>query len=99
MSTAAIAIMAQRKKLIRRFKNAGATSIDTAINATDHGIRHSMIFQKLVRDGVIVNTNNNQFYLDEAAETELRKLRLRIIFMMLSVVAILFVIYLLVNRL
>ncbi len=99
MSTAAIAILAQRKKLIRRFKNAGATSIDTAIDAQDHGIRRSLIFQKLVRDGVLINTNTNQFYLDESTEIELRKLRVRIILMVISVACLLFIIYLLVNKL
>lgn len=90
--------MAQRKKLIRKFKSAGATTIDNAIDTGKYGIRHSLIFNKLVKDGVLINTYSNFFYLDEATEVDLQSQRIKIILMIISVLAILGSLYILIGK-
>ncbi|MEO6490146.1 MAG: hypothetical protein ABIO04_09425 [Ferruginibacter sp.] len=99
MIAPAIALIAQRKKLINKFRNAGAVSIDTALDTSAYGIPHSIFFTKLVRDGILVNTSTNFFYLDELTVIELIKQRQKIILMMLSMTLILGLLYLFVSNL
>ena len=88
MSTAATAVIAQRNKIIRRFKEAGATSPDRPIDPATRQIRQSLIFNKLVRDGVIVKVSAHHFYLNEARATEYRTQRQQVVGIVLVVVAI-----------
>ena len=89
MSTvAATAIIAQRNKIIRRFKQAGATSPDRPIDPATLQIRQSLIFNKLVRDGVLVKVSAHHFYLNESRATEYRTQRQQVVLVVLAVIAI-----------
>ena len=93
MSTVAIvAIMARRKKLIRLFRNAGATAYHSSINIQQYGIRQSLPFKKLVREGLFVNAGDEKFYLDEEKEREAAMQRQKIILIILCIAILLMVV-------
>ena len=68
-----IVIIGRTKKYIRAFKTAKATTPGNAINIREHGIKKSLIFNKLVREHIIIKTDNDLFYLDEKREREVIK--------------------------
>jgi hypothetical protein len=86
------AVIAKKRKYIRTFKNAGALSFQTAINPEDHHISTGPIFNKLVREGIIVAADSERYYLDEVAEenvtTKRRKIVVFILFVVLLALAI-----------
>jgi hypothetical protein len=75
MSTAAI-VMAVRNRYIRRFRQAGATTPGHSVEPGSIDVPESLLFKKMVRDGVLVRTGNDSYYLDEQREAVLRKKRL-----------------------
>jgi hypothetical protein len=77
MSAAAV-IIRRRKRFIRRFRGAGATSPDRAIPFAQVNTRRSWVFDRLVSHGVIVEAGPDRYYLDEnAAEVFMRRRRRR----------------------
>ena len=84
----ATVILIQMKKCIRKFREANATTPSTAIIPSEHGIRTSFAFQKLVRDGVVVPVNNERFYLDEEREAEVQKRRRNMVLVLLTLILI-----------
>jgi hypothetical protein len=60
-------IAAAIKKVMRRFRQAGATSPATAQSLPEIGLRRSMIFRRLLARGVVVHAGNDRYYLDEDA--------------------------------
>ena len=98
MSTVAVtSIIAQRNKIIHRFKEAGATSADRSIDPATHQIRQSLIFNKLLRDGVLVKVSAHHFYLNEARAAQYRNESLKLMSLLLIVFAIAIVVYLFVQ--
>jgi hypothetical protein len=65
MSAAIIVI--RRKRLIRAFREAGATDRSRAATPEQLGCRRDWIFEQLVRAGVFVARDAGRYYLDEAA--------------------------------
>lgn len=65
MSAAIIVI--RRKRLIRAFREAGATDRSRAVTPEQLGKPRDWIFEQLVRAGVFVATEAGRYYLDEAA--------------------------------
>ncbi len=61
-------VMAYRKRVIRRFKDIGATAPQRAIDPSTHHIRQSLIFNSLIKDKVLIPVNKRRFYLDESRE-------------------------------
>jgi hypothetical protein len=90
----AVAFIAQRKRLVRRFKSVGATSATTAIEPGAHGIGKGWIFGKLVRDGSIKGAGGDRYYLDEERENLLfvrrRKIAVAIIIIVMLALAVVF---------
>jgi len=88
------AIIAKKKKYIRAFRNANALSIQQAIGANELGIKKGPIFNKLLREGVIREADNERFYLDEATEREVTTRRRKtvsiILFVILLALAVVF---------
>jgi hypothetical protein len=86
MSTAAV-IIAIQNKIIRKFRTSGTTSIKSAKTLEELEIGHKLIFNKLVRKGVIVQ-RGDKFYLDEqqAKEFLLRRRRTAIIALALIII-------------
>ena len=88
------AIIVKKRRYIRTFKNAGALSFQTAIHLKDHHISTGPVFNKLVREGIIVAADNERYYLDEITEenvtTKRRKIVAVILFVVLLALAIVF---------
>lgn len=77
MSAGAV-IAIRRKRLVRRFREAGAMDAQHAVRFEDLGERRSWIFDQMIREGVFSPTPDNRFYMDERAALEfLRRRRLR----------------------
>jgi hypothetical protein len=86
MTSGEVVVAIQRKRLIRAFKRALATSPDKAIYPEEHGLRMGFIFKKLVRQKVLVQTSSSKYYLNEEKETELRKVRLVVVVALLVII-------------
>lgn len=86
---ALITIMARRQKIIRAFKNASAVNTRTAIDTRQYGLGESVVFDKLVRERILVNTGEHHFYLDEITEDAHTKLRRKITITVLIGIAML----------
>src|SRR5437868_5790124 len=97
MSAAAV-ILIRMRKIINQFREENATSPVTAITPSEHGIRQSIPFHKLVRDRVLVAVNEERYYLDEEREVEVRKRRRTLLLALLILVAIGFVVFGLTRR-
>jgi len=77
MSAAAV-IVRRRKRLIRRFREAGATGPDHTIPFGEVDMRRSWVFDHMVSHGVFVEEGPDRYYLDEgAAEAFMRSRRRR----------------------
>ena len=81
-------IFAIRKKYIRIFRKANATSSERAISPKAHGIRTGLIFSKLIHEGTIRRVDGDRFYLDEAAARTATGKRSKIV---LAILAVLFI--------
>ena len=84
----ATVILIQMKKCIRRFREVNATTPSTAIIPSEHAIRTSFAFRKLVREGVVVPVSNERFYLDEEREIQVRKRRQTLVAILLILVIV-----------
>ena len=92
MNTVPIVIMAQTKKYIRIFKDADAITPHSAIIPREHGIRNNLVFNKLVRQGILVEVGNERYYLDLVKELEIKKQRHTMIMIFLGIILILMII-------
>lgn len=92
MSAAAVIIM-RRKRLIRRFREAGATAPERAIPFGEVGIRRSWIFDQMLSRGVFLEAGPDRYYVDErAAEAYLlaqRRWALMVVGVLLASLAVL----------
>ena len=84
---AAIAIVAKVNKYKRSFRKLGATTPAKAIVPEAHGIRKSIIFSKLVRDGILKAVSKDRYYLDDVQDAAIRKKRQSLILVILCIVA------------
>ena len=76
MSAAVIAI--RRRRLIRRFREAGATDPGHPVTLGSLREGHSWIFGQMVGAGVFLSTSDGRYYLDEeAASVFLHRQRVR----------------------
>ena len=85
---ALFAVMARQKKIIRIFQHAGAVKSFKAIVPSEYGISKGVIFNRLVRNGILLATHDGRYYLNEIREKEVRKRRQDIIGIVLMVIAI-----------
>lgn len=69
MSAAAVIVL-RRKRLIRAFREAGATDRARAVTLEQLGQRSSWIFDRMVQRGVFVATEAGRYYLNERAAAE-----------------------------
>lgn len=74
MSAAAV-IARRRRRLIRKFRDAGATDPCHTTTPEMLGERHSWIFDRLVRRGVFQSVPDGTYYLDEPAADEYQRRR------------------------
>ena len=88
MSTIAAIIVARQNKYIRTFRQAGAVSAASSIHLSECSLRKSMIFDRLVRQGILVPAGNDRYYLDEAKEKETRRKRLPVVIIAMIILLI-----------
>lgn len=99
MNTAAIALAVRRRRLIRKFTDAGATSPQAAIPVDVNDMKPGFMFKRMAQQGVFVEVADGIYYLDEAREQELRKERQKIAIGFIVVVAVLLLVgYLIVPK-
>jgi hypothetical protein len=97
MSAGTVLLM-QMRRIVRQFREAGATHAAAAIVPSQHGIRQSFAFSRLVSAGVLVAVGSEGFYLDEEAELKFRRQRQRLVLVMLTLAIIGIIISLLMSR-
>ena len=71
MSAAPVAAI-HRRRLIRRFREAGATDREHAVTLEALGERQSRTFHRMARVGVFLTTSDGRYFMDDAAATEYR---------------------------
>lgn len=71
------AVAAQRRKVLRAFEAAGATSPDAARTADDLKIRYRRRLRELVQAGVLRPVGEDRYYLDTAAREDWDRRRQR----------------------
>ncbi len=71
MSAAAVVAL-RRRRLIRRFREAGATAPERAVTLEALGERHTWIFDQMVQAGVFLPTPDGRYFMDEAAASDYR---------------------------
>ena len=96
--SAGTVILMQMRRIVRQFRDAGATGPAAAIVPSQYGIRQSFAFSRLVNRGVLVAVNGDRFYLDEEAELKFRKQKQRFVFVMLTMIIIGIIISIVVSR-
>lgn len=81
MSAGAV-IAIRRKRLVKRFREAGATDPQHAITPEALGERRSWIFDQMIKRGVFLPTQDGRFFMDDRAASEfLRQRRTRALFL------------------
>lgn len=66
MSAALVFILRQRE-IMNRFRNAGAIAPPSARRLSDIGVRPGFVFSQMARAGVFVRTEQDCFWMDQAA--------------------------------
>lgn len=87
-SNPAIFILTIQKRMIQKFKTAGATRSSNAVSPSELGISENAIFNRLVRQGIILEAQRGYYYLNESREQALNKRRLDILWTVMMVFAI-----------
>ncbi len=84
-----IILVARTRKTIRKFRNAGAVSESTAKTLDELHIRHHHHVQRLIRRGIVVQSNA-RYHLDEDrwADYQNRKRTLLLPLLLLVIVAL-----------
>jgi len=90
MAASEIAIRAKIRKYKSIFLKAHATSSDRAIQPWDYGVKKGIIFNKLVRQKIIISAGNDKYYIDELRDRSLRQ-RSNIITVIILIIFILIV--------
>lgn len=72
MSAAAV-IAARRRRLIRRFRAAGATSAECTVTLESLGERHGRVFRRMTEAGVFIATPDGRYFMNEVAAAEYRR--------------------------
>ncbi|WCT73735.1 hypothetical protein PQ455_00440 [Sphingomonas naphthae] len=84
-STIAVAIAAARRRIVTHFREAGATSAETAVAYTPGRLIERRQFERMTRKGVLVAGADGRWHLDEAAlKDDTSKRRKRIGFAMIA---------------
>lgn len=83
----AVAVMRLKERhIVNVFRDAAATSPDSAVIPEEIGVDTWLAFHRLTRRAVLREAAPGRFYLDEPTWTALRALRQRIAIMMLVLV-------------
>jgi len=86
------AVVVYQNRLMRRFQDAKATNPKSAKSLAEIGCRNSWVFRRMAARGVVVETEDGRFYMDEDAARRFVKRRWRVALIFLAVVIVLFAI-------
>ncbi len=70
--SAAATIAIRRRRLVRRFREAGATAPEHDVTLEAIGERHNWIFDRMAQAGVFLPAPDGRYFMNEAAATEYR---------------------------
>lgn len=90
-ATAATAVAAKRNRIIRKFREAGALTPETAVTLDDLQLNRQFIVQTLINRRVLVEAEDGRLYLDEDRNTVVQSQRRRLIFSLLVIAFIVLV--------
>ena len=82
-------VAAKRRKIIKRFISAGAVSAQTACTREELKLRNRLLWSRLLKSGVIVETNG-KFYLDKNRLEEVQQQRRKVLIPLLLIIIVLF---------
>lgn len=74
-AVAAGGVARKRKKIVRAFRENGATSPETARSLVEVGLSYSLLVHVMKLRHVIVNVGGDRFYLDTEREREVERAR------------------------
>lgn len=81
-------IAAQFKKIVRSFHIHEAYSSGTAKTTEELGINQNLIFNKLIRRGVIMKSGTRKYYLDKERLEQYSQMRRKIALLILLAIAL-----------
>lgn len=87
-SFAPVIISKKRRRIIKAFRNAGATSSGNAKSIEEVGLPKSVVLEIQKLRGIIVSAGKNSFYLNEEREREVRRSRQILIAIFIVLVAL-----------
>ena len=87
-ASAAAVISKKRREIIRKFREAGATSPASPKTIEEVGLSKNPILKIQKLQGVIVEAEPGRYYLNEARESEMRRIRCSIIVVVLALTAL-----------
>jgi kynurenine formamidase len=99
MPNGAVVVVRKERAVVRRFREAGATSVERAKSLTEIGVSRGVGLRRLRERGVIREGSAEVYYLDERGWASLSRQRRRGAFVVVGIVAGLVVIGLLIARL
>lgn len=88
----AIIISKKRRHILNAFRKVGATSPENARSIVDIGLSKSILMQIQKLEGVLIEVDNNRYYLDEIRESQVVRFR-RTLIGLLIVVGIIVIYY------
>jgi hypothetical protein len=84
----AVVIITKIKKFINRFKETGTISPQTAKTLDQLNLERRFIYRKLFKHEVIIESSANRFYLHEGNLIEYNNKRRMVMFIIISILAI-----------
>jgi hypothetical protein len=89
----AILISKKRRQILNTFREAGATSPENAKTVEDIGLSKSILLEIQKLEGVLVEVEQNRFYLDKIREKQVIRFR-RTLAVGLTAIVVLIALYL-----
>jgi hypothetical protein len=87
-SIAATVASRNRRRIIKAFRKAAAVSPETARTLEDIGVTKSPLLKMMKARGVLVEVDENRFYLDEQREQKTRQNRRLWIYLLVMVIVV-----------
>jgi len=87
-ATVAAVIAARERAIVEAFRDAGATALVTALPLEQLGVDENVGFRRLRRHEVIREAVPGRYYLDEDVWTAVRRTRLRVVAVLITIVVL-----------
>lgn len=84
-------VVAKIRKIVQRFRDAGAVSFQTARRPEELNIQKRLLFQRLVQKSVLMDAGDDRYYLhEENYQTYRKNRRSRALFILVILMLILY---------